>query len=941
MNSLENSIKKKQKYISIKKAEQNNLKSISIDIPHNKLIVITGVSGSGKSTLAFDTLYAEGQRLFIESLSSYARQFLERLGKPKVESITSIPPAVAIRQKKPFKNQRSTVGTITEIYDYLRLLFARISNIVCKECGTPIIKYNLNSIVENVQQWEIEDKIYILFPLIVGNNIENLKKDIENLRKKGFERIVFETEDNINEYSEELLHKLINLKKIYFLVDRLKVSNNDDNITRLYDSLEIALKMGNGRVQIRNISKNIMKNFSDKFECDNCGKIYSELHPNLFAFNNPQGACPFCNGTGERIDYDEELLIPNKKLSLEEYAIIPFKNVLDERSHIAFLNMCVKNNIPTNKPYFLLTEKQRDMVWNGKDKFIGIIEYLRYVYDNNSNTKNKFDLDRYKILTTCTYCKGSRLNEDARSAFIQGKNIAELTKCSIGKLYKFLNNLKLTDYEKQVTKPIMEELLARTKMLCDIGLDYLSIERQSHTLSGGEYQRINLASALSSRLVGTLYVLDEPSIGLHTRDTNKLIKILLKLRDIGNTIIVVEHDPDIISKADFIIDIGPSSGEDGGNIIYEGSYKKFLECNNSITTKYINLQKNNKIKLNSKNISKTNKKITIYGASENNLKIDKVDIPLNCITIITGVSGSGKSTLVNNVLYAGIKKTYGIKLSNIKLGKFERIEGVEYIDDVELIDQTQIGQSARSIPITYLNIFDSIREIFASTVLARQKGIKPAYFSFNMPGGRCETCEGTGTINIDMQFLPDVEVICETCEGKRYNKEVQKIMYKNKSIVDVLEMSVNEAIEFFEDNPKIYNKLKIMEDVGLGYIKLGRHNNTLSGGEAQRLKLAAHIDISEGRKNLYIFDEPTTGLHLADIDKLQNMLRKLVESGNSVLIIEHNLNMIANADWIIDLGPEAGEKGGKVVGTGTPLQISQLNTFTGKELRKLFIDKNK
>ena len=927
---------KKQKVISIVKAEQNNLKSISVDIPRNQLTVVTGVSGSGKSTFAFDTLYAEGQRLFIESLSSYARQFLERLGKPKVESISGIPPAIAIKQKKPFKNQRSTVGTITEIYDYLRVLFARIGNVVCSNCGEPIQKYTVTSIVNELEHWEENDKIYIVFPVNIKhfeNNIENIKFAFEQLRKDGYNRIVFENNNDIVEYDENLIPVFQKQEKVYFVVDRLKISSKAENISRLNDSIEIALRLGRGKVQIRNLSKNFSKNFSSLFECDNCGKTYSEPHPNLFSFNNPQGACPHCNGLGELVDYEESLVIPNKYLSISDYAVAPFREFLDKGENEAFFNMCIENKINIKKEYYKLPKKQKEILWEGNGEFIGIIGYLRYLEQNKKT--NAIGFHKYKLLNDCQYCKGSRLNEEARSVFINGKTIADLSKMSIGSLYKFLTNLNLNEYEKKQTEPVMIELLTRTKMLCDIGLDYLSISRVSYTLSGGEYQRINLATALASSLIGTLYVLDEPSIGLHTNDTHKLIKILHRLRDIGNTIVVVEHDADIISSADLIIDIGPGAGEKGGNIVYKGDYKNFLKSSDSITAKYINLQNNNKNEYNNKKFNRSGKKhLTIYNATENNLKIDELSIPLNCISIITGVSGSGKSTLVNNILYAGIKRMYGMKINNYKLGSFDRIDGVDYIDNIELIDQTQIGQSTRSIPITYLNIFDNIRDVFAETVQARQMGMKSSFFSFNMPGGRCETCEGTGFINIDMQFLPDVEVVCETCGGKRYNKEAQKILYNNKSIVDVLNMSVDEAIEFFIAKPKIVNKLQILKEIGLGYLKLGQPTSTLSGGEAQRIKLAACIDPSIKSKNLYIFDEPTTGLHLADIDKLLYTLRKLVQMGNSILIIEHNLTMIANADWIIDLGPGAGEKGGRVVGEGTPLDIAKLNTPTGKALKK-------
>ncbi len=638
-------------------------------------------------------------------------------------------------------------------------------------------------------------------------------------------------------------------------------------------------------------------------------------------------------------------------------AIHPFTMPSTAALNKAFIDMCAANQIPVDVPYSELEPDHKTIIWEGKGKFIGILGYLRYLEDKNYKIQNRVILSKYKLLTTCTHCNGTRLRRSARQVFLKNYNIPQLVNLPIGDLYNYLQNLELTEYQKQATEPILIELISRTKMLCDIGLDYLTLARSTHTLSGGEYQRINLAAALASSLVGTLYILDEPSIGMHPRDTLRLLNILERLKKLGNTIIVVEHDPEIISKADFIIDIGPLAGIGGGEIVYSGSFSGLLKCSNSLTAQYYNTNTNtNNFNNNSSfnNSSRGEKKlhdvrvinhqkrqietsnsIVIYGATENNLKIEKLIIPLNCITVVTGVSGSGKSTLVHNVIYSGIRKSQGNIGTGLRIGKFKNIAGYNNIDGVELVDQSPIGRSSRSIPMTYLHIFDQVREIYASTIAAKQQGLKPGYFSFNIPGGRCETCEGAGIITVDMQFLPDVQVLCETCEGTRYKKEARSILFRGKSIVEVLDMTVIQAIEFFSGIPKITTKLQLLVDVGLSYIKLGQSSSVLSGGEAQRIKLAAHID-TNSTNYLYIFDEPTTGLHMADVDKLQDSLNKLVERGNSVLIIEHNLSIVSTADWIIDLGPEAGASGGQVVGEGTPQQISRLKTYTGIALNNFF-----
>lgn len=926
----------KQKYITIKNVTQNNLKGLDIEIPRNRLTVITGVSGSGKSTLAFDTLYAEGQRRFVESLSSYTRQFLERMGKPEADSIVGLPPAIAIAQKVPYKNPRSTVGTITEIYDYLRVLFARISKIICSKCGSIVQKHTPDSIVNEILSWDAEEKIYILFAL--DKNVKDYKKELLRLRTLGFDRFIIGNSDEI--YDKELTAK-IPPEDIFFLVDRVKLSHDQAGKSRLVDSVELALNVGKGRIIVRNLTKDIEKKYSIFFECTDCNKTYKEPDVNLFSFNNPKGACTFCNGLGKGFNYSEDLLIPDKNLSLQEKAVAPFRYPSTEKLQKVFIEMCLANNIPIDKPYSSLSPSQKEMIWQGKGKFIGILGYLNYLDRKNYKIQNRVIASRYKATTTCMYCGGSRLSESARQAFINGENIPSLSKMHIADLNIFLKNITLNEYEKLASEQILLELISRTQMLCDIGLEYLTLSRESHTLSGGEFQRINLSSALASSLIGTLYILDEPSIGLHQQDTEKLINIIYNLRNIGNTIIVVEHDPEIISKADFILDMGPGAGNFGGEIVYSGNYENLLKCEKSVTARAIkNMNNADNFPHKSKEPKFTKKnKITIIDATENNLKIKKLDIPLNCITVVTGVSGSGKSTLVNDVIYPGIKQSHGTLTCKLTVGAFKEIIGCENIDDVEMIDQLPIGRSSRSTPVTYLNIFDDIRDVFAATPLAKQLGYKPGYFSFNVPGGRCETCEGQGYIEIDMQFLPDIKVACETCEGTRYKKEIRSILYKDKSIVDVLNMTIDEALILFADTPKITNKLQLLSDVGVGYLKLGQSSNLLSGGEAQRIKLAAHINLASNKKTMYIFDEPTTGLHLADIDKLKNAIQHLINLGNSVLIIEHNLSIISFADWIIDLGPGAGKKGGTVVGEGSPKKIAKLNTATGKVLNNFFNNK--
>ena len=936
-NTINKKNKNENKEIIIKNASHNNLKNVNVNIPRNKLTLITGVSGSGKSTLAFDTLYAEGQRRFVESLSSYARQFLERMAKPEVEAIIGLPPAVAIEQKSPPRNPRSTVGTTTEIYDYIRALFARIGITYCACCGKQIAADNPTSIAKKIMEWNKDDKIYILFAL--KSSVVNVASELERLGKVGFARVVGKNSNDVIDYSELKLSIKTRYDDYFILVDRIVLSDEKDTVTRLIDSLEVANNASDGRITVRNLTQNTEVKFSSIYECADCDIKYETPEPKLFAFNSPKGACPTCQGLGIYFGIDEKLIIPDESLSIEDQCVHPYRTTATISVQRELINTAKKYNIPTDVPYCELTQIQKDFIWDGKDNYFGINGYFKFLDTKSYKIQNRYVLAKYQGMTTCMKCGGSRLKQSARQVYVYGKNIPELANMQMSELYDYVENLPLTKYEQSASEQIIFELKARIKMLLDIGLDYLTLSRSCQTLSGGEYQRINLSTALGSALVGTLYVLDEPSIGMHPKDTDRLLQILFKLKSLGNTIVVVEHDPEIISKADFIIDMGVGAGNSGGNIVSAGSFDNLLKSKESLTAMYFNKKKTIEIPQNRR--QPTENKITISGARENNLKIDKLSIPLGCLTVITGVSGSGKSSLVHNTLYSGVMHAWGKPLKDKALGKFDLIDGVDFVDGIELVDQTPIGKSSRSTPATYIKVFDCIRDLYAQTQAAKQLGLKSGYFSFNIPGGRCEVCEGDGYVNIDMQFLPDIKVVCETCNGDRYKKEVREILYNGKNIIDVLEMSVDEAFEHFTGITRIENKLKIMQDVGLGYLKLGQPSSALSGGEAQRIKLASHIDSSDNSNILYIFDEPTTGLHLDDISKLINAINKLVDAGNSVLIIEHNLHIISIADWIIDLGPDAGNRGGKVVGEGTPEQIATKNTHTGIALKEFLATNSK
>ncbi len=913
----------KERKIVVRGAREHNLKNISFEIPRNKLVVFTGVSGSGKSSLVFDTIYAEGQRRYVESLSSYARQFLERMNKPDVDFIQGISPAVAIEQKTGARNSRSTVGTSTEIYDYLRLLFARIGKTICFECGKEVKKATTGTVSDWLEEQPDETKFYLAFPL-PHHSGHSAKEELDLIKKRGFFRIYSHGRlIDMNE-TEDLPKKNGTIKVI---VERFKVAKSKVR-ERLSDSIEVTFKEGENRIVLINAETGEEKEFNKFYEC--CGIRYEEPEPRFFSFNNPFGACPVCQGFSKTIGLDMNLVVPNPNLSISEGAIAPFRSA-KYGSHLRDLIRTAKDHkIPLNVPFKNLTEAQANLIRKGFDDFVGIDGFFEHLESKTYKMHIRILLSRYRGYTTCSACKGSRLRREALQVKIDGKSIWDVVKLPIEDSLSFFIELKLSDYEMMVGERILKEIIKRLTFLNDVGIGYLTLDRLSSTLSGGETQRINLATSLGSSLVGTLYVLDEPSIGLHPRDNSKLIKILRGLRDIGNTVLVVEHDPEMMKAADILIDMGPKAGNNGGEIVSMGSFEDIIKDKNSLTGKYLAGQL--EIPLPKKRKKNKTKEIEIINAKEHNLKNIDVKIPLNKFVVVTGVSGSGKSTLVHDVLYGGLSKYLGQAPS--KIGKFDDIKGGEYIDDVVIVDQSPIGKTPRSNPISYIHTYEHIRELFASTHQAKVKGYKPGYFSFNVPGGRCETCQGDGFIKVEMQFLADLYLQCEDCEGTRFKKEIREITYRGKNLVDVLEMTVDESLEFFKGNDKILKHLQILSEVGLGYIKLGQASNTLSGGEAQRIKLASHLTAQREKKHiLFIFDEPTTGLHFDDISKLLNCFNLLLERNNSIVIIEHNLDVIKCADYIIDLGPEAGEKGGEIVADGTPEEIvKNEKSWTGKYL---------
>ena len=925
--------------IVIKGARVNNLKNVNVEIPHNKLIVVTGLSGSGKSSLVFDTIYAEGQRRYIESLSSYARQFLERINKPDVDSITGLAPSMAIEIKAPARNPRSTVGTSTEIYDYLRLLFARAGKTYSPVSGKEVKRDNIEDIMKFISGLKIPNgekvKLYIAFP-IHEHESKSVKQELDTLKAKGFFRLLVNGE--IIDLNVKEPAKGFTLKGVKVIVDRLVYKKGDEEqMQRITDSLEQAYAEGDGylSVLVDDSADGEKENFKEhKFnlhlELD--GIRFEVPEPLLFSFNNPIGACPRCQGFGETIDLDPELIVPDSNKSIFQNAIHAFSTPKHSRHLSDLIAASKKHNIRVHVPYKDLTKDELEKVWNGAGEYIGINKFFKMVeHEASYKIHYRVLLSRYRAYTRCAECGGSRLRKEALYVMFHGKTIEDTVNSSIEELHKFFSGVKLTKNEKQIAGRILDEIKNRLKYLYEVGLEYLTLSRLTSTLSGGESQRINLATSLGSSLVGSIYVLDEPSVGLHPRDNDRLIKILKSLRDIGNTVIVVEHDPEMINSSDYVVDIGPKAGEYGGEIIYTGSVKGIRRDKGSMTGKYLS----GKMKIDTPSGRREAKNgfISVKGARENNLKNIDIDIPLGVFVCITGVSGSGKSTLISDILYGALKKKID-GIYNERIGAYSEINGWQHLNSVELIDQAPIGRSPRSNPVTYLKIFDLIRELYGSLPSSKLRGYSPGTFSFNIPGGRCETCEGSGVIKIAMQFMADIYLECDSCKGKRYKSEVLEVKYNGKNISDILSLSITDAITFFKDFPKITQKLKVLEDVGLGYLRLGQSATTLSGGEAQRIKLAYHLSFqSPGEKTLFIFDEPTTGLHLYDISKLLSSLNELLEKGNSIIVVEHNLEVIKCADYIIDLGPESGDKGGYVVITGTPEIIAKTkNSFTGRFL---------
>jgi len=910
--------------ILIEGAALHNLKNIDVKIPRNKLVVITGLSGSGKSSLAFDTLYAEGQRRYVESLSSYARQFLGKLNKPKVASIKGISPAIAIEQKVNSTNPRSTVGTSTEIYDYLKLLFARIGKTYSPISGKQVKKDTVNDVIKYVQKFDLNSKLLLLAPIIIEKN-KKLETIISILKQQGFARL---KNDGKIVRIEDFNFKAH--KNIYLVVDRIVVKDDEDFLNRLSDSVQTAFYEGKGTCLIENLNTDSTQEFSNKFELDKMP--FLELSVHLFNFNNPYGACPTCEGYGNIIGIDEDLVIPNSTLSIYEDAIVPWKSESFRDYKEALVLNAYKFDFPIHKPYYQLTAEQKKMLWKGNKYFYGLNKFFKHLEEKSYKIQYRVMLSRYRGKTKCSSCYGTRLRKETNYVKIDNKTISDLVQLPIGDLVTFFNNISLDNHDQKIAKRILKEINNRLQFLSDVGLNYLSLNRNSNTLSGGESQRINLATSLGSSLVGSMYILDEPSIGLHSRDTERLIKVLKNLRNLGNTVIVVEHDEDIMKVADHIIDIGPEAGILGGELVAEGNYEQILKTN-SLTANYLS----GKMKIEIPEKRRTSSKfIEIIGAREHNLKNINAKIPLNTLTVITGVSGSGKSTLIRDILYPALQK----RINNYgeKAGQFSELKGdIDSIKRIEFIDQNPIGRSSRSNPITYIKAYDDIRALFTNQKLAKLRGFKAKHFSFNVDGGRCETCKGEGDVTIEMQFMADVHLECETCKGKRFKKEVLEVEFGGKSIHDILETTVDEAILFFKKNDqiKIVKRLKPLQSVGLGYVHLGQPSSTLSGGEAQRIKLASFlVKGSTSEKTLFIFDEPTTGLHFHDIKKLLASFDALIEKGHSVVVIEHNLELIKCADYIIDLGLEGGTLGGNIIAQGTPEKlIKSKSSYTAKYLR--------
>ena len=914
----------KSKEILIKGAKLHNLKDITVGIPRNQLVVITGLSGSGKSSLAFDTLYAEGQRRYVESLSSYARQFLGRLDKPKVDNIIGIAPAIAIEQKVNTSNPRSTVGTSTEIYDYLKLLFARIGKTYSPISGNEVKKHTVTDVVEAALAYPDGTKLLLLAPISIPKD-RTVEQVLKLLLQQGYARILHQGE--VIRLEEDNLPK--KLGKFQLVVDRIIVQHNEDFQHRLADAVETAFFEGKGECMLQEVESEVLKHFSNRFEMD--GITFLEPNVHLFSFNNPYGACPECDGYGDTIGLDEDLIVPNTGLSVYENAIYPWRGETMSWFRDQLVNNAYKFDFPIHKPWYELSAEQRQLVWDGNKYFTGLTDFFKELEEKSYKIQNRVLLARYRGKTRCHSCHGRRLRKEANYVKIQGKSISDLVEISIEKLQAFFRELTLSPYEQEVAKRLLIEINSRLQFLSDVGLGYLTLNRKSNTLSGGESQRINLATSLGSSLVGSMYILDEPSIGLHPRDTHRLIKVLKSLRDLGNTVIVVEHDADIMKAADYIIDIGPEAGTHGGEVVAAGTYEQLLKAD-TLTGKYLS----GRLSIEPPKKRRTSPHyISLIGCRENNLKNIDVSFPLDMLTVVTGVSGSGKSTLIKKLLYPAMQKE--LNASNEKIGQFTRIEGkYKQLQSVEFVDQNPIGKSSRSNPITYLKVYDDIRNLYANQKLAKMRNFSAKHFSFNVDGGRCEVCKGEGEVTIEMQFMADVHLTCEACGGKRFKKEVLEITYEGKNIDDLLNTTIDDAVAFFATHKqtKIAEKLKPLQDVGLGYVTLGQSSSTLSGGEAQRIKLASFLSKSESKeKVLFIFDEPTTGLHFHDIRKLLDSLQALIEKGHSVIVIEHNLEMIKCADYVIDLGLEGGEKGGSIIAKGTPEEIAKCKeSYTGSAL---------
>nr|WP_289052270.1 excinuclease ABC subunit UvrA [uncultured Mitsuokella sp.] len=940
-----------ERYIKIRGARAHNLKNINVDIPRDKLVVITGLSGSGKSSLAFDTIYAEGQRRYVESLSSYARQFLGQMDKPDVDQIDGLSPAISIDQKTTSHNPRSTVGTVTEIYDYLRLLFARVGHPHCPKCGKPITQQSVDQMIDQIRELPERTKLLVMAQVVRGKKGEH-KKVLAHIRHEGYVRVRIDGE--VMDIGEDIQLEKNKKHTIEVVIDRLVVREGMES--RLADSLETALKLGEGVAYVQIVGGELLM-FSENFACVDCGISLPEITPRMFSFNNPYGACPVCTGLGSHMEFDEELVVPDASLSVGGGVFAPLSKNLHSYA------MCVMKAILENRGYSLETPwqeldkktKQALLYGSGEERFHfrytnmfgedkeyfvpfeGVMPLLARRYHETDSDEMRESYENYMTEIPCKACHGARLKPETLAVTVGGKNIDEVTRMTIRQADDFFLQLTLTQRETKIARQILKEIHARLKFLLDVGLDYLTLSRSAGTLSGGEAQRIRLATQIGSGLQGVLYVLDEPSIGLHQRDNNRLLATLKHLRDLGNTLIVVEHDEDTMYAADHIIDIGPGAGAHGGRVVAEGMAEEIKKNPDSVTGAYLSRRKF--IPVPQKRRPGNGKFIEVVGAAENNLKNLTVKFPLGTLTLVTGVSGSGKSTLVNEILYKGIaSRLYHVKG---KPGKHKKIKGLENIDKIIDIDQQPIGRTPRSNPATYTGVFDAIRDLFSQTSEARMRGYKAGRFSFNVKGGRCEACKGDGILKIEMHFLPDVYVPCEVCKGARYNRETLEVRYKGKNISEVLDMTIDEAVDFFANVPRIARKLKIIQDVGLGYIKLGQPATTLSGGEAQRVKLATELSRRSTGKTLYILDEPTTGLHTADIHKLLDILQRLVAGGDTVVVIEHNLDVIKTADYIIDLGPEGGDKGGTVVATGRPEDIVKVpESYTGKFLRPLLEEKN-